>query len=627
MTDKKLQEGLESIQRSKLLMGYNMSKTLTENLNEQSKTTQAPKVPEQLKDITARQGLTFNQGPRPETSKNNWEKDKKEYQSENPDMVWDPNAYDTTKPGLDKYGKTVYPKGKWVKMIPSNVGLRGTPFGFHPSEYPEYLKKVAEIKKKYPEEETTWYNPMTWIDSDNDEKREKELEKLKSQYYHEDYPEGITKNDFIRYNKGKANLSAEKIKSLKALNDELSKINYQTPQTNPGSDYFLTLHNQQVNQAKMAARSNLNLQYQNLNDYFDIVFGRDPTAIDQVKYANRSQLEKFWDDWGDWLELAALLAADYFSAGIAAELTGTRQSVVLAKTIGKIANGLKKLGPVEKMAKIVKYAGSSGLPLAMGGYYLLKEKKLTENSLIWFIFATLPFAHSYYESLKGITPTKEICNSIIQRMSKYNLKNPKELKSFIKSLTEEQKTLVRAVWTMNKNEVKNGVQKTADYVGRKNSKKIVNLQKRALKGGRGLIEPSVVKILGKTILTLGSIFVAINVIENAAIKFGVIADPKIIQEIKQKFKIISDAKKENPIYVLSCYLEILKYLEENKQISTSNEVIDTAKENTEKLLKLDEAKITEELKTSKQHFENLGLVNDSMFNEIPAEELLKTINN
>jgi hypothetical protein len=128
----KLQEGIESVNRIKLLMGYDMSKTLNENLNEQSVigapnygVTTTPKPPQfpKLKKFT------------PEQLK---------YQKENPHMVWDPNAYDETKPFWNQQGKINYPKGAFVPLTPENVGLRGVPFGFSPAEYPEYLKKVKE---------------------------------------------------------------------------------------------------------------------------------------------------------------------------------------------------------------------------------------------------------------------------------------------------------------------------------------------------------------------------------------------------------------------------------------------------------------------------------------------------
>ena len=164
----KLKEGLDSVNRIRLLMGYDMSKTLNENLNEQSVVgapnygqISTPKPPQKPKTKLTPQQL--------------------QYQKEHPEMVWDPEALDNTKPGLNQQGKTVYPKGKFVPLTPENMELRGTPFGFSPIEYPEYLKKVKEINQKYPKSETS-LNPTTWVNSDVDDKREKLLADLKNQY-------------------------------------------------------------------------------------------------------------------------------------------------------------------------------------------------------------------------------------------------------------------------------------------------------------------------------------------------------------------------------------------------------------------------------------------------------------
>lgn len=133
----KLQEGLESVNRIKLLMGYDMSKTLNENLNEQS-VIGAPNY-----------GVTSTPRP-PQKQKTKLTPQQLQYQKEHPEMVWDPEALDDTKPGLNQQGKTVYPKGKFVPLTPENMGLRGIPFGFHPTEYPEYLKKKNDILSKTP---------------------------------------------------------------------------------------------------------------------------------------------------------------------------------------------------------------------------------------------------------------------------------------------------------------------------------------------------------------------------------------------------------------------------------------------------------------------------------------------
>ena len=68
-----------------------------------------------------------------------------------------------------------------VPITVKNVETRGTPFGFNPDEYPEYLKKINDIKQEF-----FPYEPNYQIALDN----------LKKQYYHPDWYKGISKDDF-----------------------------------------------------------------------------------------------------------------------------------------------------------------------------------------------------------------------------------------------------------------------------------------------------------------------------------------------------------------------------------------------------------------------------------------------
>jgi hypothetical protein len=214
-------EGREALNRVKLLMNYSLDKTLNENISD-------------LKILTEQSNADVP--PTPQTSKKNWEKDKRDFMSKNPDMVWDPNAVNTSstfqyQPPQNNQSSDYFSelrknqirqaniqqsasksKGKWVKINPKNVELRGVPFGFHPLEYPEYLRKVDEINKKYPDEKFSLLNPTTWVDNSIDDKRKRELENLKKEYFHEEFPFGITKEDYQDWLKAKKTISDEQAK-------------------------------------------------------------------------------------------------------------------------------------------------------------------------------------------------------------------------------------------------------------------------------------------------------------------------------------------------------------------------------------------------------------------------------
>jgi len=450
MTPKKnnLQEGLESVNRIKLLMGYDMSKTLNENLNEQSSVIGAPVY-------------VSPSGYKPSYPENTkWTKESKlKYQKEHPEMVWDPEAFDETQPSLNQYGKTTYPKGKFVPITSENVGLRGTPFGFHPTEYPEYLKKVKEVYKKYPKSETSILNPTTWFDSDKDEKREKLLQQLKNQYYHKDFPQGITQDQFVKVMSTKKDITKQMKKELdsieKSYKNRIPSIGmYPDKKT-------LDLYNK-LNTEKGKSKMEVAKKYGTMQTYLDAITGYDPVSIIEI---SKSGLEKWWDKYGWAAELVGWVIADYFTAGFAAEVAAGRQVYLLSKVFSK-------LGGAKQLAKIIRFSGSIGLNVAIGSYITIKNQKLTEDAVLYFVFAFLPEVHNLFK-IKG-APSVATCENIISKMSKYNLHDPSQLRLFMNILTTEEKQLFREVALIDKTTLKNGLEGTMKLVANKGEKKLIN---------------------------------------------------------------------------------------------------------------------------------------------------------
>jgi hypothetical protein len=132
------------------------------------------------------------------------------------------------------------------------------------------------------------------------------------------------------------------------------------------------------------------------------------------------------------------------------------------------------MGGAEKVAAVVRFAGLSGVPISLAVYDIIKNKKVTEESIVYFIFAVLPYAHKFFSVPK---PTKEVCESILQKMSNYNLKTTDGLSKFIKILTEEEKSLVRKVLTMDKKRLETGVKQTMEGITRMANKEIVTIVK------------------------------------------------------------------------------------------------------------------------------------------------------
>lgn len=493
----KLQEGLDSINRIKLLMGYDMSKTLNENLNEQSSVIGAP--------VSSLSPSSYV----PDYPENRfWTKERKlKYQKEHPEMVWDPEAFDEKQPGLNQFGKTVYPKGKFVPLTPENMGLRGTPFGFEPTEYPEYLKKVKEIYKKYPKSKIS-FDPTTWFNSDVDDKREKLLADLKNQYYHEDFPAGITRKDFVDRMNVKKFLTKQQKKEMDSIYKSYKVFDVKYNVNNPPKATYKTTKDGRKEieldprtKQFIIATNSTEEKYNNLNDYLDAVYEYDPYSIKEI---SKSALEKWWEKWGTYAELAGWIIADILTDSAVAYLTGTRQLYLLAK--------------------IVKFAGRVGLPVGLGTYDTIKNEGLTENGIMDFMFAILPWAHSYFK-IPG-KPSVELVESIVRKREGLDLTKPDDVRKLMKLLTQEEKGVFRAVAKLTKDEVGAGLKAAIKDLKSKGLGEIYNTGKTVEKTiGKG-IKPSLAAKIGKFGITIAKDLTAIEAVTRIFDHFGVLDEKK-----------------------------------------------------------------------------------------------------
>ena len=574
----KLQEGIESVNRIKLLMGYDMSKTLNENLKEQSV-------------IGAPNYGTISQST-PNSKKVKLTPQQLQYQKEHPEMVWDPNALDDTRPGLNQQGKTEYPKGKFVPLTPENMGLRGVPFGFSTIEYPEYLKKVKEINKKYPKSETT-LNPTTWVNSDVDDKREKLLADLKNQYYHKDFPEGITQSQFVKQMKIKKDISTQQKKELDSIEKSYkgkTPFGGRVTLYPEKSEIERWKKEKEILSKKSKEMSDVNAKYKTMNQYIDAVTGYDPVSNIEIE---KSELEKFWDKYYWVAELAGWIALDFFTEGIALEVGAGRQLFLLSKLFGK------KLTP-KVMASIIRLGVPAGVSVAIGSYITIKNEKVTSDAVFYFVFALLPFAHSFFK-IPG-EPSVDLCNSIIRKMSNYNLHNPKELRIFMSALNTEQKNLFREVALLDKTTLKEGIQKSLEVIASKNKSKII----KAIYKTSDRVVPSAFFTIGKFAVRLAVDFAGIEAVKKLVEQTGLMDKYFKEKEFIEKFHQELNARKD-PMYRLMLTINTLDTLFEHPDWEPSLIMNSATKESDADIKENNPKKMMEKISTGidKHHIQSL----------------------
>lgn len=513
--DKKIQEGIDAIERIKLLMDYSLAKTLKENLFEQTSPYKVTPTDYPTSSNTSYSQRKQIPTKKPMTPPSQWD-----------NMVWDPNVT-SNEYYLDKNGKArvkTIKTGGWVPISPENVGLRGVPFGFYPKEYPEYLKKVDQINKKY--QPTGYAVTTTGSENENEIKRILELKKLKNEYYHPDFPMGISKENLTYYNQAKKRFEQEKSKeklsstliSPPSIPQDNLTVNQQRLIWDPKEKKWVYDDKSKLSPelSQIEKYQEIESKYNNLSDVLDALFEYDPNALNEI---NKNVIEKFWDEYGGIAEFVGWILATYLTEGFAAYLAESRASY--------------------QLAKIIKVAGEVGLPVLVGSIRTYNAKHLTEESIVDFMFAVLPWAHRYF-GLNKVNPRS--CENIISSMKNYNLKTADGMRKFVAKLSETEKELFRDVVKLKPQQIESGVIASIKDIDKKwiNRIKKTDIKYKSVSGKN--IKPSKLYNIDKTLGKIPEIalqFVAdlsaIEIVKKLVSVFGWMADEESKKEIENKF--------------------------------------------------------------------------------------------
>ena len=518
------------------------SKTYPKELDDNRQPISTTPLPSfQKKDYTPKQD--YNQFTDP---KSKWNRDRaaKVLGVASDRIVWDPNVMRTQPEYIDSKGIHRPPPvktGGWVKMTAENIGLRGTPFGFHPSEYPEYKKRKKELDE-------FCQNSKTGVFNNNKLECDAKYEALKNEYYHSDFPYGITKQEFLDWSKGQKDIDNQKKKEILAVKDGIRGLyrnnDYVDEMGLPKSDYFMTFHNELVRGSENQMVSSKISQYNELSDILDAVYERNPKAIERL---TQSDLDKFWEKWGGVVEIiiyVVLPALLTWGASLAVSAAG------LAITEGA------------QIVRLVTVLAEYGIPVAIGTTKWIKQGKLTGDAVVDFVFALLPIIHKGIGILKQ--PSAAVCESLASKFALYNTKTVTGMKKFIASLTQEEKYIFRQV-------VKN----------KENLGKHIDDALRAQIKAAGVKAESLVNAIG--IKAVGDITPKYGYLLYKGIKYTLVPDITVIEiakHIAEKYGLTNDKetklakdleefKSKNPDWFIPLLANISDVLEKNKDANWS----------------------------------------------------------
>jgi hypothetical protein len=518
------------------------SKTYPKELDDNRQPISTTPLPSfQKKDYTPKQD--YNQFTDP---KSKWNRDRaaKVLGVASDRIVWDPNVMRTQPEYIDSKGIHRPPPvktGGWVKMTAENIGLRGTPFGFHPSEYPEYKKRKKELDE-------FCQNSKTGVFNNNKLECDAKYEALKNEYYHSDFPYGITKQEFLDWSKGQKDIDNQKKKEILAVKDGIRGLyrnnDYVDEMGLPKSDYFMTFHNELVRGSENQMVSSKISQYNELSDILDAVYERNPKAIERL---TQSDLDKFWEKWGGVVEIiiyVVLPALLTWGASLAVSAAG------LAITEGA------------QIVRLVTVLAEYGIPVAIGTTKWIKQGKLTGDAVVDFVFALLPIIHKGIGILKQ--PSAAVCESLASKFALYNTKTVTGMKKFIASLTQEEKYIFRQV-------VKN----------KENLGKHIDDALRAQIKAAGIKSESLVNAIG--IKAVGDITPEYGYLLYKGIKYTLVPDITVIEIAKhmaEKYGLTNDKetklakdleefKSKNPDWFIPLLANISDVLDKNKDANWS----------------------------------------------------------
>jgi hypothetical protein len=516
------------------------SKTYPKELDNNRQPISTSPVPSfQKNDYTPKQD--YNEFADP---KSKWNKNRAaERLGVSPDrVVWDPNVTQDQQ-YMDKSGTHTkkVKVGGWVKMTAENVGLRGTPFGFHPSEYPEYKKRKKELDELCQNSKTGVYN-------NNKSECDAKYEALKNEYYHSDFPYGITKQEFLDWSKGQEDISGQKNKEILAVKDGIKGLyrnnDYVDSVGLPKSDYFMTFHNELVKSSENQMVSSKISQYNELSDILDAVYERNPKAIERL---TQSDLDKFWEKWGDVIEIIIYVVGPAiltWGASLAVSAAG------LAITEGA------------QLVRIVTALGEYGIPVAMGTTKWIKNGKLTGDAVMDFVFALLPIIHKGIGIVKQ--PSAAVCESLASKFAQYNTKTVSGMKKFISNLTQEEKYIFRQV-VKNKQNLGKGIDDALKAQIKSANKRADLLVKAIGVESVGNIAPKYGYLLYKGIkYTLVPDITVIEIAKHMAEKYGLTNDKET-----QLAKDLEEFRSNNPDWFIPLLANISDVLEKNKDADWS----------------------------------------------------------
>lgn len=330
-------------------------------------------------------------------------------------------------------------------------GKTDVPKGYDPVRYPEYLAKIKplndrlkQLVKKASSHTVKGHQGLTEEEKKEVENINEKLKALKNEYFSLNFSYGIRKEELKLYND-----------RIKEINDEFSKEYKEIFGVLPVStgDKLKPFPNQKIDNTyvyKLPTQPDpretelikkKNEQIETLN----FMFGKDDWYKDVGMFGE--SFDRWWDEWGGYVEFFGNIAVVAFSGGIAAFIEGA--AIAGARMVGV---QLLKSGTIKAIAP---HAVDSLFNSLVGSYKLSRNDKT--GSLISLICTIVPFV-SYGKNIGKISFAES--ESLVKKIDNFFGSGSKpttaQIQQFVSTLTENERYIFRNASTLSKEGIKKG---------------------------------------------------------------------------------------------------------------------------------------------------------------------------
>lgn len=334
-------------------------------------------------------------------------------------------------------------------------GKIDVPKGFDPARYPEYLTKIKPLNdrlKQLTRKALTYgsngkYLQLTDIEIKEVENINEKLKALKNEYFSLNFSYGIREPELRLYNDRIKEIENEFSKEYKEIFGVLpystvtntDKLK-QTPIQKIDKTYVYKL-TIQPDPRETELIKKKNEQIETLN----FMFGKDDWYKDVGMFGE--SFDRWWDEWGGYVEFFGNIAVIVFSGGIAAFIEGA--AIAGARMVGV---QLLKSGTIKAIAP---YAVDSAFNSLVGSYKLSRNDKT--GALLSLICAIVPFV-SYGKNVGKISFAE--AESLVKKIDNFFGAGSKptsaQIQQFVSTLTENERYIFRNASTLSKEGIKKG---------------------------------------------------------------------------------------------------------------------------------------------------------------------------